>query len=59
MVEVTDGDARAQLRRVLDRGFADDIRCWELDGDGTWHRRVTDHDLQEELMRRRAPKADA
>ncbi|HEV7754530.1 MAG TPA: RNA degradosome polyphosphate kinase [Mycobacteriales bacterium] len=59
MVQVTDDDAEAQLRRVLDLGFADDVTCWELDGDGTWHRHTGTRDLQVELMRRRVPKADA
>jgi polyphosphate kinase len=64
MVQVTDDDAEAQLRRVLDFGFADDVAGWELDGDGTWHRRsgTPDHplrDLQVELMRRRVPKVEA
>jgi polyphosphate kinase len=63
MVEVTDGDARAQLRRVLDLALADDTAGWELDAEGVWHRRTGTpghplRDLQEELMRRRAPKAD-
>jgi polyphosphate kinase len=61
---VTDDDAAAQLRRVLDLGFADDVSCWELDGDGIWHRRTgtPDHplrDLQAELLRRRIPKVEA
>jgi polyphosphate kinase len=64
MVEVTDGDARAQLRRVLDLALADDTAGWELDGEGVWHRRTGTperplRDLQEDLMRRRAPKVDA
>jgi polyphosphate kinase len=59
MVQVTDDDAEAQLRRVLDLGFADDVTCWELDGGGTWHRHTGTRDLQVELMRRRVPKADA
>jgi polyphosphate kinase len=64
MVQVTDDDAEAQLRRVLDLSFADDTAGWELDGEGTWHRHIgtPDHplrDLQVELMRRRVPKADA
>jgi polyphosphate kinase len=64
MVQVTDDDAEAQLRRVLDLGFADDVACWELDAEGGWHRRTgtPDHplrDVQVELMRRRVPKADA
>jgi polyphosphate kinase len=64
MVQVTDDDAAAQLRRVLDLGFADDVSCWELDGDGIWHRRTgtPDHplrDLQAELLRRRMPKVEA
>jgi polyphosphate kinase len=61
MVQVTDPDAEAQLRRVLDLGFAEDVACWELDGEGCWHRRAGEglRDIQVELMRRRAPKADA
>jgi polyphosphate kinase len=61
MVQVIDPDAEAQLRRVLDLGFADDVACWELDGDGLWHRRTGEglRDLQVELMRRRAPKVNA
>ncbi|HEY0486631.1 MAG TPA: RNA degradosome polyphosphate kinase, partial [Mycobacteriales bacterium] len=59
MVQVTDPDAEAQLRRVLDLGFAEDVACWELDSEGIWHRRAStpEHplrDLQVELMRRRA-----
>jgi polyphosphate kinase len=60
MVQVTDAEAAQQLRRVLDLALADDTACFELDADGSWHRRTgtPDHplrDLQVELMRRRAP----
>jgi hypothetical protein len=46
---------------VLDLGFAEGVACWELDGEGCWHRRAGEglRDIQVELMRRRAPKADA
>jgi polyphosphate kinase len=64
MVQVTDADAAAQLRRVLDLALADDTAGWELGPDGTWHRRTgaPDHplrDLQVELMRSRTARVDA
>jgi polyphosphate kinase len=59
MVQVTDADAAAQLRRVLDLALADDTAGWELDADGTWHRRTGPlRDLQAELMRRRLARAE-
>jgi polyphosphate kinase len=63
MVQVTDADAAAQLRRVLDLALADDTAGWELQPDGTWHRRAGSpdrplRDLQVELMRRRMARAD-
>jgi polyphosphate kinase len=61
MVQVTDGEATQQLRRVMDLALAEDTAGFELDADGAWHRRTgtPDHplrDLQEELMRHRTPR---
>ena len=32
-------ELRAELLDTLDRAFADNLSSWDLDGDGTWHRR--------------------
>ena len=33
-------ELKAELLEMLDKSFADNQGSWELDGDGTWHRRV-------------------
>jgi polyphosphate kinase len=60
MVQVTDADAAAQLRRTLDLALSDDTAGWDLHADGTWHRRTgaSLRDYQVELMRRRMLRAE-
>jgi polyphosphate kinase len=60
-------ELRAELLDTLERAFADNQSSWELDGDGTWHRRVpgvggTDsspRSLQAELIELHAARAGA
>jgi polyphosphate kinase len=57
LVQVTDPNAQAELRRVFDICLSDDVRGFELDSGGNWHRRRPIGDLpledpQEMLLRR-------
>ena len=63
MVRVQDATARAHLRDVLDRAFADDAIAWELHPDGQWRRNPGQpgrplRDYQEVLMRRHASRSE-
>jgi polyphosphate kinase len=54
LVRVADESVLAQVGALLDRAFADDVRHWALQADGTWDRRPASggSDLQAELMTR-------
>jgi polyphosphate kinase len=57
LVQVTDSTAQAELRRVFEISLRDDVRGFDLDGDGEWHRRMAIgdgvlEDPQELLLRR-------
>jgi polyphosphate kinase len=41
---VTQDDARAALRRLLDHAFSPSVSAWDLQPDGHWERRVTGPD---------------
>jgi polyphosphate kinase len=59
MCEVTDRQARTQLRDVLDAAFDDDTIGWDLQPDGGWVRSAGAHnDVQELLMRRLADRGE-
>jgi polyphosphate kinase len=63
MVRVRDATARAHLRDMLDRAFADDVMAWELHPDGQWRRNQGRpgqplRDYQEILMRRHASRSE-
>jgi polyphosphate kinase len=59
MCEVTDRQARAQLREVLDAAFDSDTIGWDLQPDGDWVRSASAHiDVQELLMRRLADRGE-
>ena len=63
MVRVQDTTARAHLRDVLDRAFADDVMAWELHPDGQWKRNPGQpgrplRDYQEIMMRRHASRSE-
>jgi polyphosphate kinase len=36
LLRITDETARRELDDVFDSAMADDVRCWELQGDGSW-----------------------
>ncbi|GAB1694004.1 RNA degradosome polyphosphate kinase [Krasilnikovia sp. M28-CT-15] len=62
LVRVTLPSAQQDLRNVLEMAMGDDSECWELTGDGTWHRRASTPSephihLQEALLRRATGKA--
>ncbi|MGE5764487.1 MAG: RNA degradosome polyphosphate kinase, partial [Mycobacterium leprae] len=63
LVEVTDDEARAELRAVLALLTADDVSAWHLAADGTWHRRTRRddarplRDAQSELIQRKQRRA--
>ena len=38
-VPIESEELRAELLETLDRAFADNVSSWDLDGDGSWHRR--------------------
>ena len=59
LVRVTDPTARAELAQVLEIAMSDSCEAFELDADGTWHRRTPDDpvDLQETLLRRAVSSA--
>jgi polyphosphate kinase len=51
---------KAELLDVLERSFADNANCWDLDSDGCWSRRQPDGEVrsvQEELMARHSARA--
>ncbi|WP_027657659.1 RNA degradosome polyphosphate kinase [Salinispora pacifica] len=57
LVRVTDPVARAELDHVLTAAFSPDVEAFELDAEGSWHRRVGSGDaprahLQDLLLRR-------
>jgi polyphosphate kinase len=57
LVRVTLPSAQADLRTVLDLSMAEQTECWELAGDGSWHRRPANATephvhLQAALLRR-------
>lgn len=63
MVRVRDSTARAHLRDMLDRAFAEDVTAWELHPDGQWRRNPGQpgrplRDYQEILMRRHASRSE-
>ena len=59
MCEVTDRQARTQLRDILDTAFDDDTVGWDLGPDGEWVRSAGAHnDVQELLMRRLADRGE-
>jgi polyphosphate kinase len=59
LCEVTDDQARAHLRAILDLAFDDDTLAWDLQPDGEWLRTAGAHnDLQELLMRRLADRGE-
>jgi polyphosphate kinase len=63
LVEVTDDEARAELRAVLALLTADDVTAWQLSADGSWHRRMMSddgralRDAQSELIQRKQRRA--
>jgi polyphosphate kinase len=36
LLRITDETARRELDDVFDSAMAPDVRCWELQGDGSW-----------------------
>jgi polyphosphate kinase len=57
LVQVTDPTAQTELRRVFEISLRDDVRGFDLSGDGVWHRRMAIddgvlEDPQELLLRR-------
>jgi polyphosphate kinase len=53
LVRVTDPAVQADLAGTLDLSLADDVACFELAADGTWHRRHSTEplrDVQEALL---------
>jgi polyphosphate kinase len=63
-VPIERAELRAELLDTLERAFADNQSSWELDGDGTWHRRIASADdeprsLQAELIELYAGRAAA
>jgi polyphosphate kinase len=50
LLKVCDDPARLELDSFFEAAMAPDVRCWELDPDGTWIRRG-ERDLQADLMR--------
>ena len=57
---VEDAAIKAEMLDVLERCFADNASCWELDSDGAWSRRRPNGELrnaQEELMARHSARA--
>jgi polyphosphate kinase len=50
LLKVCDEPARQELESYFQATMEPDVRCWELDPDGTWTRRGG-RDLQAELMR--------
>jgi polyphosphate kinase len=59
---VTLPSARQDLRSVLELSMDDRTEGWDLDGDGTWHRRPANLSekhvhLQDALLRRTIGKA--
>ena len=61
-VPIASAELRAELLDTLDRGFADNLSSWDLDGDGSWHRRSPGpgeqpRSLQLELAERYAARA--
>ncbi|MFF5293479.1 RNA degradosome polyphosphate kinase [Paractinoplanes globisporus] len=62
LVRVTQPSAQRDLRNVLELSMSDESEGWDLDGDGTWHRRPFGPSdphmhLQESLLRRVIGKA--
>jgi len=62
LVRVTLPSAQRDLRSVLEMSMSDESEGWDLDGDGTWHRRPFGPSdphmhLQESLLRRVIGKA--
>jgi len=62
LVRVTLPSAQRDLRQVLEFAMSDESEGWDLDGDGTWHRRTfapsePHRHLQEALLRRVIGKA--
>ncbi|MEV4638615.1 RNA degradosome polyphosphate kinase [Actinoplanes sp. NPDC049548] len=62
LVRVTLPSAQDDLRSVLELAMSDESEGWDLDGDGTWHRRPANAaephiHLQEALLRRVIGKA--
>ncbi len=43
-VPIESAELRAELLDTLERGFADNQKLWDLDGEGVWHRRSVDSD---------------
>jgi polyphosphate kinase len=63
MVRVRDATARAHLKDMLDRAFAEDVVAWELHPDGQWRRNPGQpgrplRDYQEIMMRRHASRSE-
>jgi polyphosphate kinase len=44
MVRIDQNSHKRTLQRALDSQLSDAIPCWELNRDGTWHRKTKDHD---------------
>jgi polyphosphate kinase len=59
LVRVTDPTARAELAQVLEIAMSERCEAFELDADGSWHRRrpADPVDLQETLLRRAVGQA--
>jgi polyphosphate kinase len=56
-VQVTDATAQAELRRAFELSLRPNVRAFDLDSEGRWHRRMpigdeTLDDPQELLLRR-------
>jgi polyphosphate kinase len=63
LVQVTNATAQTEIRRVFEISLRDDVRGFDLDGDGVWHRRmaIADgvlEDPQELLLRRALGRPD-
>lgn len=61
LVVLRDADVRRQVQSVLELATDPRIAAWDLQADGSWHRRKTDQhgkallDYQDQLVRRHAP----
>jgi polyphosphate kinase len=59
VIPIEDERARADLIDILDMSLADDMNAWELDADGTYHRRdgSRGRSVQREMIERHSERA--